>query len=262
MEAPQGASSEIWRYVDLPRFLSLLTGTLWFARADTFEDKWEGFSRAISRGKGTDGAQQENLALRAYEKVISQHKDWRRQLNKCVYVNCWTLAAESIPMWKIYGSYDTGIAIQSSVERFRKSVQLEGFAEHKTSHVEYFDTLPLPDFDYSKGIEFSWPKACELHLRKRSCFKFEQEWRAVIVGWGSDRNSYKNKGIQVPVVVDDLIERVFVSPLASDSFLRTVTTASEKFGLKVMPRRSELARRRPRQAVPGDSSQPEHPCPL
>ena len=35
----------IWRYTDLPRFVSLLsTGRLWFAKAATLrDDPWEGF---------------------------------------------------------------------------------------------------------------------------------------------------------------------------------------------------------------------------
>ena len=35
----------IWRYMDLPKFLSLLvTGRLWFAKAAQFkDDPWEGF---------------------------------------------------------------------------------------------------------------------------------------------------------------------------------------------------------------------------
>ena len=38
-------ATEIWRYMDLPRSVSLLsTGRLWFAKAATLrDDPWEGF---------------------------------------------------------------------------------------------------------------------------------------------------------------------------------------------------------------------------
>ena len=48
--AENGASDGrvIWRYMDLPRFVSMLsTGRLWFAKAATLlDDPWEGFGVA------------------------------------------------------------------------------------------------------------------------------------------------------------------------------------------------------------------------
>ena len=47
-ETEVGSDTTIWRYMDLPRFVSMLsTGGLWFAKAATFrDDPWEGFGKA------------------------------------------------------------------------------------------------------------------------------------------------------------------------------------------------------------------------
>ena len=239
--------------MDLFRFLTLLNGAMRFARVDTFEDKWEGLSRVLP----WQPPKERGLAEEQYADFISGHKKWLQRIKRSVFVSCWTLAPESIPLWKIYGSYDAGIAVQSTEARFRRNVHLGGFPSNLAGPVEYYETLPAPDFNYSESVNLSWPLACELHLRKRKCFEFEREWRAVIArrgpnltGEGPPFNGDKGKSIIVPIRdISDLIERVLVSPLASDSFLKTVETVSQKFGLNVKPKRSRLAQRRPKQTV-------------
>jgi hypothetical protein len=117
-------NATIWRYMDVPKFLSMLTTrSLWFSRADSFEDKWEGLSQhSPYRSK-----RPATPAATYWEQTIEKNKRWRKSLCKLVFINSWTLDAESIPMWKIYGSFDKGIAIQSSTERFRKHVDLTKF---------------------------------------------------------------------------------------------------------------------------------------
>ena len=41
----------IWRYMDLPKFLAMLvSNSMWFAKAATFDDGYEGFCRVIEPG--------------------------------------------------------------------------------------------------------------------------------------------------------------------------------------------------------------------
>jgi hypothetical protein len=49
-DAPSAENEAIWRYMDLPRFVSILsTGGLWFPKAATLrDDPWEGFGKAES----------------------------------------------------------------------------------------------------------------------------------------------------------------------------------------------------------------------
>lgn len=207
---------KLWRYMDLPKFVSLLSSrSLWFARADTFEDKWEAFSREVPYpiDGGNSTAEDHLRTLARYHELIQTHRDWRRKLVRQLFVNCWVRAEyESVAMWKIYGSYAAGIAVQTTVGRFRRSVQFpRELPALKMDSVQYYIDLPPPRFDYPKGTEFSWDAALEVALQKRACFEFEQEWRAVI--WGGTQ--LRGKGVQIPVVIPSLVEQVYVSPLAS-----------------------------------------------
>jgi len=82
-------------------------------------------------------------------------------------------------------------------------------------------------------------------LQKRSSFEFERQCRAVIVGRPSDT---AKSGIPIMVSsINDLIERVVISPLAPNLLFTSVTELARAFKLKATPESSEFARPRPRQ---------------
>jgi hypothetical protein len=54
-------------------------------------------------------------------------------------------------------------------------------------------------------------------------------------------------GINVPISVDGLIERVWVGPLATDAFLDRITDLLKKHSLAIIAERSRLGGKPPRQ---------------
>lgn len=229
----------IWRYMDLPKYMSLLTeNRLWFARGDTFEDKWEGFSHALplDRRLHRESAKNPQVA-EDYIKLVEEHND-ALQVNKSMFVSCWTAELfESIPLWKIYAPSNSGIAIKSSVARFQESVQISRFFDFFYGNVSYFDKFP-PDYNYSDEVSFNWPKACVPYFRKRKYFEYKKEWRAV--GVGRDQDDDQNTGILVDVELNRLVEKVVVSPLADDRYLDVVRTVTQRLGLKAEAERSRF----------------------
>jgi hypothetical protein len=181
-----------------------------------------------------------------YEDQVQRVHHWRQTLASQLFVNCWVMAeSESIAMWKVYASYDRGIVIQSTVQRFLQSIQIpEPRGTFRTGRVSYYADLPTAKFDFGKSTEASWKIACDIALEKRACFRFENEWRAILFRG----ISVKDRGIEVSATLNDLIEGVFVSPRAPRSFLRTVAAVGEKFALDVRPRRSKLADPPPNQS--------------
>lgn len=99
------ANYKIWRYLDLARFLDLLTSSqIYFSRIDKFEDPYEGFVPANDD----------------YLKGIAHLFNY---INKFYYANCWHINEnESAAMWKLYLDSRNGIAIQSTVNRLKKSL--------------------------------------------------------------------------------------------------------------------------------------------
>jgi len=85
-------------------------------------------------------------------------------------------------------------------------------------------------------------------IHKRKSFEHEKELRALIWTiehgkntWGIN-NKFKNvDGLNVPVDVSVLIERVFVAPTAPGWVHELVTSIVDRFGLSVPVVRSHLA---------------------
>src|SRR5271169_5631870 len=123
-DAPPGESEThdeavIWRYMDLPRFVSMLsTGRLWFAKAATLhDDPYEGFGKAeyfvVASGDdspksvlhGVAGSKT-NISLPEMRAHVSKMSaDIFENARDHVYVNSWCLGpTESMAMWQIYGS--------------------------------------------------------------------------------------------------------------------------------------------------------------
>jgi hypothetical protein len=94
---PDGPDVLIWRYMNLPKFISLLkTRSLYFAVASSFvEDPWEG---AHSRPQGGSSPYPQDHA----------------------YINCWHMGEhESYAMWKIYARDPESVAIVSTRRTLR-----------------------------------------------------------------------------------------------------------------------------------------------
>jgi hypothetical protein len=91
-------------------------------------------------------------------------------LRKQLFINCWVASeTESVPMWKIYGSYDQGIAIKSTVNSFKRSLrgsQVDMLAL-TVGLVRYYREGPQALFDYNKGVEFSWDSAAKVSRKAR-----------------------------------------------------------------------------------------------
>jgi hypothetical protein len=102
----------VWRYMDFAKFVDLIANqTLWFARADQFEDPLE--------GTFTDA---ELSSLKTFFQVPSNHsvgdgylalQKWNR-ITK--FVNCWRMSdKESLAMWDLYGKGSGVVAAKSTV---------------------------------------------------------------------------------------------------------------------------------------------------
>jgi hypothetical protein len=208
---PEDASVRVWRYLDLPRFIWLLsTGALAFARVDTLEDPFEG-----------------SVPRAVYEKWKSRHADLvataRRGLRKHAFVSCWHANdTESEAMWRLYcGSHD-GIALQTTYEKLDASLPNGIFL----GAIQYLDYAC--DSDAPRDT-------LALLMRKRQAFEHEHEIRALI--WPSSSppglvppNLEEDAHvINVPWSAKDSLERIYVSPYAEEWYRDVVVSVMEKF---------------------------------
>jgi hypothetical protein len=125
--------------------------SLWFARADQFEDPFEGTL--------TDG----EIAYRQYysgrsglgrEVFLSALEDMTRTLRLTrvsSYVNCWRMGSEeSMAMWDLYGR-GTGLAIVSRVDRL---------VQQLAPHPEVFTISAVNYIDWESDFGIlNWPSS-------------------------------------------------------------------------------------------------------
>jgi hypothetical protein len=253
------ADTTIWRYMDLPRFISILANRgLWFTKAAALkDDPYEGYCIATPinipeynpgqpRVKFTFGdhksqeipLDQALATTRRYPTMICANaKDH-------IYVNSWCSGeSESMAMWEIYGSYGRGLAVKSSAGQYRNAMQ---FALPPTQYafgkVRYHADLNsaqeiLRDFNNGEIplSENLWNEVLNLGFHKRSCFEHEKEWRAAMY-----QDERPDKGISIESDLDQLISEIYIGPRAETYLFDVVSAIMKQFDLKKPLKKSTL----------------------
>lgn len=228
----------IWRYMDIPSFLSLLTNnTLIFVRGDMFEDKLErtmpylmaNLINIETRKEIEDG--KTNREYWNYSDIINKN-------NKNTYINCWSKEShEMVHMWKIYSKQD-GIAIESKYSKLKKSISTEELVY--PTEVKYIDF---------KNDTIDWEKNfMKLYSLKRFEYKSENEFRLLIfhpriledklleVDWEKRSRERSKLYCQTPVLhckvdIKELISKIHLSPYAPKWYLAFLKDLTAKYGL-------------------------------
>jgi hypothetical protein len=242
-QLPTNKDIPIWRYMDLGKYLSMLDrGCLYFARATTLDDPFEGaptrlmvaLREHIRANRATDPA------LASYKDVPDGALNWGAIFQSTVrqhFVNCWHMNEhESAAMWKLYSSSSEAVCIQSTYRRLRICLpQCVMMGEIK--YIDY-ETQGFPVDNGFYAI-----------THKRSSFSHERELRAIFweLSGEEDAQRYKSRieagGLAIEVSLSALIERVCVSPTAPSWFATLVGTMTERCGFKFPVDHSALAAR-------------------
>lgn len=226
---------KLWRYMDISKFVSMLvTKSLYFASASSFEDPFEGakgiaaqkakwdnyylefFQYAIETAPGISeedcsSEKIEKVAHRLLREIESHGVDDRN--TACI--SCWHCNEyESEAMWKLYSKNVTNaVAIETTCESLYRALGEDPYIEiGKVKYIDYtsqFSNIGFGAFWY-----------------KRKSFEHEREVRALV------RNFKGNgSGISIPVNLDELIETVYVSPYAPEWFAEVVRDIVKKYEL-------------------------------
>lgn len=220
--SPKNENAKIWRYMDLSKFLDIITrAKLFFPRADKLGDPFEGsFPRA-------------NVKLRKimYPSMSDNERahisEFYRIFKKFTVVSCWHLnESESDAMWKLYLKSDEGVAIQSTFNKLKAS-----FSDKKYS--EYIGVVKY--LDYNKEV-MKPEGSLAPFVHKRKSFEHEHELRVIIQHFYRDKNGDQNyskspfkNGVYVPVNLDALIEKIYLAPTCQDWQVNLVESIIKKY---------------------------------
>lgn len=215
---------KIWRYLDFEKFLSLVNSkSLYFCRSDKFEDPYEG---TLSK----DSLKQLSHFCEQFDNKDEMLAEFLLLFNatrKMTLVNCWHINNnESDGMWKLYSSSRNGIAIQSTVGRLKSSF-------NKASEQIFIGKVKYIDFDEKFVQAFN---AMGPFIYKRTCFKHENELRAVLWNTGAIEESkdeknieFVNHGLSIDIDVNELIDKIIISPTSDGWFEELVKDILKKY---------------------------------
>lgn len=234
-------TDKIWRYINFEKFQSLLdTQSLFFCRADVFIDPFEGSLpktefeyrqatyRKLMEKSGDDPDSDIGQAM------VDALSLFNRKLTSISVINCWHHnETESDAMWQLYLKDNRGVAIRSTCDRLKSALSESEHEIHigKVRYIDYengifFDKKEFPHLEYNTYTPF---------IHKRNHFAHEKEYRAIteveheqfVHDWESEENE---KGIFIPVKIDELIEAVILPPKANEDIKREVESIVKENG--------------------------------
>jgi hypothetical protein len=221
-QQPRDTSVLAWRYMELPKLLSLIvTRQLYLRRLDLMPDKYEGLfparvaeslARAVLAAGGVTAEQAKEIA--------DHHVAFAKTSRKMMFVSCWHLShTESEAMWRIYCRDGDGAAIVLPYAKLSASIN--------TSETNAY--LGLVNYlDYDTAV-LGPGNAFIPTLHKREQFRYEQEARIVKI-WVDPTATAPDQeppAISIPWDVG-VAERIVVSPYAPDWYVETVRAVINK----------------------------------
>ncbi len=225
--------------MDFTKFVScLINGGIYLPRADLLGDPFEGTITQLNleRRKAFYSEiypESDKAAPVSFDQFESNAVNWTFNTRKTMYVSCWHMnEAESAAMWTLYAKSGEAIAVQSTFTRLSQCSE-EDFYIGVVKYIDY-DRAVIPE-----GNSF-WP-----FLHKRKSFTHERELR--LIQWKEvtkDKVWYPNpeEGYWLPVKMQSLIERIFVSPNSSQWYVDLVIAVIEKFCPGIEVKQSELGK--------------------
>ncbi|WP_311781314.1 MULTISPECIES: DUF2971 domain-containing protein [Pantoea] len=254
---------KLWRYMSLDKFIDILatrelffTPLAFYSKTDPFEglipkvamdaiagviQKSAEMIKSVSSQTTQFINERKAAGILIDPAVLERHKDLLQKeeqhmplmektyfkIMQSVTVNCWHMNEfESEGMWRLYSDTNKGVAIQTNVSRLLNSISTE---EHMlVSEVKYLDfhdqNLKPADCVHNGHL---------VPFLKRKAFAHENEVRlAITPEFDLERiDSFTPQGIRISIDPLKLIEKVYISPYASQPYPNSVTSIAEKFGI-------------------------------
>jgi len=204
-------TTRVWRYMSFAKLVWILQKKqLWLSSIKLLDDKWEGMLNTQQLNSLNRPISLSRAALKEAERLVKIYRE-------TAFINCWNASEhESHALWRIYCPSSEGVAIQTTLDRLRKSV----------------DPLSVLEVSYDQQNEVN----NKLYIaQKRSMFAYEQEVRIVHIEDFSD--SQHAERITIGIAIDwdpELhIEKILVHPEAQSWFMETVTETVRQLAPKL-----------------------------
>ena len=244
----------LWRYMSLEKFVNMLeTKSLFFTRADKFEDPFEGFIPSALVESYRESIKRIILDDNFTEVLIKINENSR----KYVMCNCWHQnEAESMAMWEKYHMRNSGVAIKTTMQDLKKSlpdkpnvfigkIEYSYYNIYGDRYIRCFPSNSLsPEASTNLLSDTKWIYFPYFH--KRQAFEHEHETRVIIDVEPFVRDYLEglrletilktefpdicDVGIPLKVNVNTLIDEVITSPYTEDWVTETIRAVVHQYG--------------------------------
>lgn len=217
---PENPDTIVWKYLDLSKFLDLLLAKkLFMSRSDKFEDQYEGtFSEPTFE------------EIKRLSENNPEFLDFYKTHREKVVVSSWHINEyESFAMWQIFTQNSEGLAIQSTIGRLQKALEVEKNFKQYIGQVNYIDYKK----EYIPFDDMFFP-----FLFKRKSFQYEREVR--IIGDLSNQEIKINDGLKIDVNINQLIEKIYIHPKSENWYKKLVIELVDKLGFDFEIEKSDL----------------------
>ena len=214
----------LWRYMSFERFANILaTESLFFARADKYNDKFEGYV-----------PKRTTLSYESESRGVNQ-----KSFRPYIMCSCWHQGdEESMAMWDKYYLRNNGIAIKTTMENLKNSLpDNPNIFIGKIKYIKDHNQIDLREDVPSESI-VHYP-----YFYKRTHFKYEQEVRAIVDAYSIMLGGPYEFGKPIEVDVKTLIgenSEVIVSPHAGKWIAKTLKLIVEQYKFEFPVNPSEL----------------------
>ena len=217
-------NATLWRYMSFEKFANILaTESLFFSRADKYDDKFEGYiPEAIIVSYESAGIRIDPNSFRPY-----------------VMCNCWHHGdEESMGMWDKYHLRNSGIAIKTTLRNLRNSLPDEpNTLIGQITYIENHNQIEMPENPSMVSLVYS------PYFYKRTPFEYEHEVRAIIDVEPFLHDDPYEFGKPLEINVKTLIgenSEVIVSPHADKWVAGTLELIVKRYGFQFPVNRSKL----------------------
>ena len=214
-------NTTLWRYMSFEKFVNVVaTGSLFFARADKYNDKFEGYIPESTTLPHKPEVNRVDSNLRPY-----------------IMCNCWhKREEESMGMWDKYHLRNSGIAIKTTMENLENSLpDKPNVFIGKIEYINNHNEIEMPE-DVDNFLYYPY-------FYKRKPFEYEHEVRAIIDISSIPRDVSYEFGIPLKINVQTLIDEdseVIVSPHADEWIAGTLELIVNRCGFQFSVNRSKI----------------------
>ena len=189
------------------------------SRSDKFEDQYEGtFSEPTFE------------EIKRLSENNPEFLDFYKTHREKVVVSSWHINEyESFAMWQIFTQNSEGLAIQSTIGRLQKALEVEKNFKQYIGQVNYIDYKK----EYIPFDDMFFP-----FLFKRKSFQYEREVR--IIGDLSNQEIKINDGLKIDVNINQLIEKIYIHPKSENWYKKLVIELVDKLGFDFEIEKSDL----------------------